>query len=455
MVTPTCYPPSEAGRRYSRACPPYPVSYSDRRSYLSSRDSRTATMAEREGDVESQPRKRIAVACGRCRKRKIRCSGDTGHGLPCSNCKNAGHEPCLFLRVSSTETHLRNDNNEFGYNLEAARPYSHQARIAGSPLSSISQYSDLSAGDGVNSYRPNQYPYGNGSKGYYSAMPGWSAGYQNDGVDYGLNYSYPMLSHDPAHMVQGYGRYGSGKSLYVDNETSSYPYGNLIQRPTVSSDSATGFSLSGMAASLPNASDRVVPSDRLLPQVNRTLTGSSGYRPDGIGNAYSNTKASPTGSMSEVSYGSLSSNFETQYSAGTALPSGVLHRPTGQNDNTNYLNSAASASDVIYTSSDHALRSAEDTGPGLSYIYGGTKAGTSRRGSESSGGASPESVLPNGHVYVPDTHESHAPPPQSYVASQDGVEGATRSSGRRSGSGGSAHLHTDGRRRSAGNLRGG
>lgn len=141
MVTPACYPPSDAGRRYSRGCPPYSIPYPDRRYHLSSSihpESRTTTMTERDLDLDSnQPRKRIAVAvsqrgplsppfpsdyprlpllrhqdarslitdstphikCGRCRKRKIRCSGDPGNGLPCVSCKSAGYEPCLFLRV--------------------------------------------------------------------------------------------------------------------------------------------------------------------------------------------------------------------------------------------------------------------------------------------------------------------------------------------------------------------
>ncbi|KAK6340454.1 hypothetical protein TWF730_002208 [Orbilia blumenaviensis] len=49
----------------------------------------------------SAPRKRVNVACARCRKRKIRCSGDPGDNSGCQNCKSAGVSPgqCLFLRV--------------------------------------------------------------------------------------------------------------------------------------------------------------------------------------------------------------------------------------------------------------------------------------------------------------------------------------------------------------------
>lgn len=45
-----------------------------------------------------------APQCGRCRKRKIRCSGDPGDGTGCNNCKTSGTDPsqCQFLRVSAT-----------------------------------------------------------------------------------------------------------------------------------------------------------------------------------------------------------------------------------------------------------------------------------------------------------------------------------------------------------------
>ncbi|KAI0002703.1 hypothetical protein F4779DRAFT_127976 [Xylariaceae sp. FL0662B] len=461
MVTPANYhPSSEAGRRYSRACPPYHIPYSDnRRFHLSSHDARTATMAEREADSESsQPRKRIAVACGRCRKRKIRCSGDPGNGLPCSNCKNAGYEPCLFLRVSSTETQLRNDGSDFGYNLEAARSYSNQTRMAVPQLNSMSQYpTDMTGGDVMTSYRQNQYPYG--SKSCYSTMPGWSGTYPDDGVDYSLNYAYPMLNQDPAHMVQNYGRYGSGKSVYVEPEA-SYSYGNLVHRPAVNSDSPTGFTMSGMAASLPNAPDRVVPSDRLLPQVNRTLTGSSSYRADALPGHYSSSKTSPTSTMSEVGYSGLNSSFEPPYSTSSTLPSSISHRSASHHDNTTYQSGAGSTSEAIYASGEQSLRSAEDSNSNLSYIYSDSKSFSSRRDSQSSGGASTGSVLPNGHVYVPESHHAHAPS-QSYVVSGasashgSGVDGATASASRGSGSSGSSHVRADGHRRSAGNLRGG
>ncbi|KAH7390911.1 hypothetical protein DE146DRAFT_147414 [Phaeosphaeria sp. MPI-PUGE-AT-0046c] len=48
-------------------------------------------------------RRRIAVACARCRKRKIKCSGDPGNGTGCNACKAAGVDlsSCQFHRVGS------------------------------------------------------------------------------------------------------------------------------------------------------------------------------------------------------------------------------------------------------------------------------------------------------------------------------------------------------------------
>ncbi|KAE8133971.1 hypothetical protein BDV38DRAFT_173104 [Aspergillus pseudotamarii] len=47
-------------------------------------------------------RRRIPVACNRCRKRKIKCSGDIGDGQGCSNCRSSGNTHCQFLRVNSS-----------------------------------------------------------------------------------------------------------------------------------------------------------------------------------------------------------------------------------------------------------------------------------------------------------------------------------------------------------------
>ncbi|KAI1501334.1 hypothetical protein F5X99DRAFT_418565 [Biscogniauxia marginata] len=429
-------------------------------------------MTEREDSDSSQPRKRIAVACGRCRKRKIRCSGDPGNGGPCSNCKNAGHEPCLFLRVSSHETQIRNEGSDYGYNLDAARTYANHPRGTASPLNPSAMYTaQMPPTDVLAPYRQNPYQYG--GKGYYSTMSGWTGAYPDEEVDYGLNYpSYPMLNQDPAHMVQGYGRYGSGKSVYIDPHASSYSYGSLAHRPAAAAAAAVnnesqGFSLSSMAASLPTTSDRMVPSDRLHSQVNRTLTGSSNYRTDGLPSHYPSAKTAPPSTVSDVGYSGIHSNFEPPYTASSTLTSNISHRPASNTDGNAYPPSANTGTDAaVYTAGEQSLRPAEDSGSSLSYIYSDTKLERSRRGSHSSGGASSAPVLSNGHVYVPESsHHPHVSS-QSYVVpggppSQGSRgDGATASAGGSSGSSssssGPSHMQpSDGHRRSAGSLRGG
>ncbi|KAI0390558.1 hypothetical protein F5Y17DRAFT_54394 [Xylariaceae sp. FL0594] len=468
MVSPTFCTPSEAAggsRRYSRACPPYSLTYPERRFYLSSSssssssyDNRAMNMADREDS--DPPRKRIAVACGRCRKRKIRCSGDPGNGGPCSNCKNANHEPCLFLRVSSQETPFMKDSSgDYTYNLDAARPYAHQTRGPVSPLSSLTQYAaathDMTGGGAETSYRQSAAYPSYSSKGYYPAMAGWTttaattagaaygatddvSGAGAGGADYGLSYApYQMVTAEPAPIIPSsyhqYTNVGRGKSVYMDTDVqvqaaTPFSYGSLVHRPaTVSGDGAQGgFSLSSMAASLPSsgASDRILASDRLHSSVSRTLTSSSGnYRGDAA-HLYSNSSSAgpsskTTAGMSDVTaYGaSMHPSYESAYN--TAVSSRGLSATTAET-------SSSSTYDQLYASSaDHqTMRAGEDVG----YVYGSdaSKLGLRRESSQSQQNNSPSShgattaasaggtgsLLSNGQLYVP---ESHSHPAHGYM----------------------------------------
>ncbi|RYP74113.1 hypothetical protein DL771_003171 [Monosporascus sp. 5C6A] len=364
---------------------------------------------------------------------------------------NSRHLTSLPSQVSSTETPLK--EQEFGYNIDASRTF--QARTTVSPINAHYP-GEMPAGD-VMAYRQGSYPYG--SKSYYSGVSGWTSTYPEDGVEY-VNYPpYQMMGQDTVHMMQSYGRYGPTKPVYVDPETSAYSYGNLVHRPAVSSDSP-GFSLSGMADSLPNASSaRVMPSDRLLPQVTRAVTNSS-YRTDGLPSQYpSKTTASHASPPSTVSdaYGALNASFDSpvSYAATGTLPSNMSHRSASQPDSTSYPPGASNAADTIYNSTNQSLRPTDEAGAGLSYIY--SDRDSVRRESQSSGGAS---TLSNGNAYVPESHHHAHASTQAYVVSGASapqgavVEGATTAT-TRSGHSGSSHLHSESHRRSAGSLRGG
>lgn len=352
-------------------------------------------------------------------------------------------------------------------------------------MSPLPQYGhDIVNGDGLASYRPSPYPYGS-SKGYYPNMSGWGSTYPDDsGVDYGLNYSsLQIINQDGAPMVSGYSPYSSRKSVYVDPETQTYPYGNIIHRSSVSND-GQGFSLSSMAASLPS------PSDRLQSSVNRTLTSASNYRGDGLPLPYAHGKTPSANGMPEVAYGQLQPAFESPYSTTTgALASAIAHRATAHADATYPTTGTTTAEQHLYPPTDPAIRSTEDATAALSYVYSDNKHSGSRRDSHSGGngggggggggggvGAGP--ILSNGHIYVPESHTAH-PAPHAYAPpgsqgrtldedTSSGVAGGsnannssnsgsgTGNSGSSSHAGGSSQRqHSDGHRRSAGSLRGG
>ena len=79
----------------------------------------------RTGGREEEPtggaRRRISVACARCRKRKIRCSGDPGDNSGCANCKSAGVDlsQCQFHRVCSLLPLINCSHN---YRLDRKKP---------------------------------------------------------------------------------------------------------------------------------------------------------------------------------------------------------------------------------------------------------------------------------------------------------------------------------------------
>ncbi|EGX44304.1 hypothetical protein AOL_s00193g32 [Orbilia oligospora ATCC 24927] len=62
-------------------------------------------------------RKRVNVACARCRKRKIRCSGDPGDNSGCQNCRTAGIAlgQCQFLRVQCEQLAINEHTHAGSY----------------------------------------------------------------------------------------------------------------------------------------------------------------------------------------------------------------------------------------------------------------------------------------------------------------------------------------------------
>ncbi|KZL71058.1 hypothetical protein CT0861_08817 [Colletotrichum tofieldiae] len=440
MVSPTYYPD---GRRYSRLDPTY--SYPERQQRHShSSEARTSTMTEREPETDTPPRKRIAVACGRCRKRKIRCSGDTGNGLPCQNCKAAGAESCMFLRVASTEAPWV-QAPEFAYELKAARAYQAQQAMA-SPLTASPPHYAPDMHDSLTRYPPSSASYssyGGGGRYYSTAtMPSWSStpGYSDDGtgaVDYSaaaaMGYQYPYQSHDPSYYYRMTAKPAapSAGDLYVNADaTAGYGYGSsgasLVHRSTAATSvqsEGSNFSLSNVAASLPHAgTDRLLPNPASrLPNTNVLAYRTDGGAPAASYAASSSTKSSgspssqtsPTSVVSEVTTGYSTSaagsgSYET--SPVTAypppahtLPSMAHHRLSNVADMTGYPPSSASSGDSIFSASETSLRT-QASASELSYKYTDGSSATSSAGRRGSGETSSSGgSLSNGQQYTATT----------------------------------------------------
>ncbi|CAN8105622.1 unnamed protein product [Discula destructiva] len=418
MVSRTYYPPplpqSHDGLRYlsSRSCAPY-----ERRYQLASYDSRAITMPDPQGDDGSPPRKRIAVACGRCRKRKIRCSGDPGGNQPCHNCKSAGVDQCAFLRVQSQEAPMRDDNRGYDYNIDVSRSLAQRgsgsmAHVGASLAQHPLDLHLLSSSGLPASYRGNGYG-SMGAKGYYTMGGEWGDAYAADGgVDYGLDCPpYPVINGD---MVSGYGHWTGARQkiasqsngVYLDSDTGygygSSPTASLVHRPAVSvagGGDSSAYSMSSIAASLASTG-----SERLLPTpVSRTPGSSaSGYRGDGLPAGYSSSAksghgnvvpsgavgpASPISTIADVTaaaaavagYASSAYNY-----ANTARAS--QHHGSGSADA--YTAVSSGGGETIFGDAD---RNAATQGPAVDltgYTYGGgSPADTSsvRRASSNSG----------------------------------------------------------------------
>ncbi|KAK0721086.1 hypothetical protein B0H67DRAFT_445389, partial [Lasiosphaeris hirsuta] len=347
-------------------------------------------------DADSAPqRKRIAVACGRCRKRKIRCSGDLGGGQPCQNCKNAGVDPCLFLRVSSREAQLLNDPNEYSYNVGDARALASRA-----PVSSGLQYAhdlpNMGSNDVLASYRGGStYPYSMSTgKQYYPAISSYAPQYGDDFNDYGLGVSsQPVLNHDPVSMVPSHQWSSRSKSIayggmYMD---ASPPYGygstSLVHRPAHAVGAEpSGFSLSGAEASMAptSSADRLLPA----PSTRTPLPYPGSAKP-------ASTVPSSAATLADVA---TAASYASAFDA-----SGLSYTPSSTSTMANHHISSSRASSDAYSTGGESIfgeqeRSLQSQGAAFDMS---AYTAEPRRDSIGSGGHSGGSTLANGQTYVP------------------------------------------------------
>ncbi|TVY37203.1 putative transcriptional regulatory protein [Lachnellula occidentalis] len=417
---------SSRGHGYplSRELPPAPSPYNTAREHhLSNHETRSANGAEQENN--SRPRSRIPVACGRCRKRKIRCSGDLGGGQPCTNCKGAGADNCQFLRVSSTEATMKNEPNDFNHfepPSSAARvqcrmvPYGHHAYAQPTtPVDTYYQRSNASLSG---------YQYAANPK--YYTMPPFE--FQDDG-DFAMQQSYPaamssdqlLSSNFPVSSVSRTWTPGPQSSknapMYLEQESSfshgQLPYHSYPLRPTISPETKpsllNGQVLSGSLPAPESGNNRVLPFPAANRQAGSYLHSSSSGLPTSQGGyqSYDGLVSTNTQSRKSVSDNASLSSSYLPYSSSS--PESLASSQRAYSSHTLSQQNAD-----IYAPSHEGLFHANESTES-SY---GTSSETPKRESHSSQGG-PEGSMPsmtngnlaNGHAYVPYNNQSSYPAP--------------------------------------------
>ncbi|KAK5651703.1 hypothetical protein OQA88_11769 [Cercophora sp. LCS_1] len=349
-------------------------------------------MTDSQLDLDSpQQRKRIAVACGRCRKRKIRCSGDMGQGQPCLNCKNAGADQCLFLRVSSREAPFLpsdgpNPAEHFGYSVSDARVMASRG-----PMSMGTTYhpaqGHASPGDvDVLPYRgpPQPYtptsttsPYGK----YYPSYPAYAPTGTTCADDFDF---LPPQSVDPMPLLPWRPQTTKpyAPPLYHLDTTSSYPYANIVHRPA------------------PEYAEQ--PTSRLLPDPART---------------YSKPPAAGVNALAEAA------NYVSAYDG-----SGLNYPPSSTKEGYVSATGGGAAGDSLFGDSERSLQT--QAGGFHMSTYSSSNDGPRREHVSVSAGGGGGAPLANGHAYAP-SESAYAPalgyagPPHGAVVrsrSADGVD---------------------------------
>ncbi|KAF1939005.1 hypothetical protein EJ02DRAFT_505072 [Clathrospora elynae] len=229
------------------------------------------TGREEPGVKTGPARSRIAVACARCRKRKIRCSVDPRSGSSCLNCKQAGVDPnhCQFYRVGSDNLYKVVDTMNMAHGL-SGMANSHNM---------MSIYST-----GVNNGIYPRYPQVDTKPVYSSA---WPVSYPEDtspGDAYNLDQPPPYLPNPTPMAIPNSNSYvpscrwsipntksmHHGTNAYFDQESSytahGMPYMPTNGRPSTANDALSPLNMSAMQMALPERPRQPHPSDTAAPQ---------------------------------------------------------------------------------------------------------------------------------------------------------------------------------------------
>ncbi|EAS29018.3 uncharacterized protein CIMG_07764 [Coccidioides immitis RS] len=257
----------------------------NRQDIMCGNSSHSRSMTEPEGKPNG--RRRTQVACQRCRQRKIKCSGDTGDGHGCTNCRTSGTRTCMFLRVNSSVLHAPYVTLPFpafgsngalstgglhqgSYDQHAlSRPSSaalHSTSTSCAPYSLFHHSFDYGANNGSNfAHRP---PY----------VSGYSLGYDNDTAYQAQQQQSNMLTNGDVAGGNASGSTAGSKPWYESCQAKSLPgmftdpdmnnsitgpgYPFILQQPhtPAPTDNVSTFPLLSSQPAGITSSDRILPN---------------------------------------------------------------------------------------------------------------------------------------------------------------------------------------------------
>ncbi|KAI4260789.1 MAG: hypothetical protein L6R42_003891 [Xanthoria sp. 1 TBL-2021] len=265
--------------------------------------SRTSPQQDNDSDKgDQQPRRRIGLACSRCRKRKIKCSGDTGGG--CKSCKSAGVEECNFLRVNSF--------NAPNHGLEY--PYSNNSTLS-LPVTMArgnSGTNSFYAGDYGMSYSSNPHRGGsvnghnyssvNSRQSHPSMATGFNDGSLNDEIfeHYAQAPNYMLPAQDKtsttAYSTHDLSRqwtpitHNRPSTLSFEHDASykyaasNFPYINSSSTPAMGPNDSLFPDMTSLSGGLPQHRDRTLPNPK---RTSMSLeAGSNSYQNSGEFSSY-------------------------------------------------------------------------------------------------------------------------------------------------------------------------
>ncbi|KAJ5631758.1 uncharacterized protein N7484_011858 [Penicillium longicatenatum] len=247
--------------------------------------------------MRNSQRRRVPVACRRCRKRKIKCSGDSGDGQGCSNCRSAGTNDCQFFRVNShsVNSHVVTSHAVNSHKTSTAwQPYPHVGTtIAPSTqlgmLPQQPSYKSSHISMGSPQTRMATFPYPLQQSPDYD-LSSADAHIFEQSINYTQSPSYApsgalMEYNTPVWSPKGWdsmfstGRAPNG-NLYPDSEASLNQFAYMLPSQAIPSDmsqSASSATTTVSSADTTSGPDRTLPT----PTSRGQQAPSAGFLPDG------------------------------------------------------------------------------------------------------------------------------------------------------------------------------